>query len=155
VAGEWENINATAKKLTNGKVERLRLHSVSEAPPTSCGCFGTIAFEIPTIGGIGLMSRRYDGVAPGDLTSYTLANRAGGKQYPGVVGFCRNYLESPRAFAGDGGLSAVKWVTKDLLKFLQPHLPEGAHVATEEDATTVEELKAFLGAARGQVTSRS
>ena len=49
-----------------------------------------------------------------------------------------------KAFAGEGGLRAVKWATSKAHEFAKPHLPVGARVATEEDATTLAELEEFL-----------
>ena len=143
-AGEWAGVNAAANELTGGAVERVRIHAVLDSPHTSCGCFGALAFKIPGIDGIGVMHRGYKGVAPGALTWYLLANRAAGKQAPGVTGISLAYLRSPKAFAGEGGLRAVKWATTKAYGFVKPHLPIGARVATEDDATTLAELETFL-----------
>jgi acetyl-CoA decarbonylase/synthase complex subunit beta len=131
-------------ELTEGKIQRMRIHAVEEFPPSSCGCFGAIAFRIPGIDGIGVMHRSYAGEAPGGLSSIVLSNRAGGKQYPGVTGFNPRYFQSRKAFAAEGGLKAVKWATKQLYEKMAPYLPPGTRVATEDDATTLEELKAFM-----------
>lgn len=144
VAGEWVGINVAAKTLTGGKVERVRIHSVCETPHTSCGCFAALAFKIPGIDGIGVMHRGYKGLAPGELTWFILANRAGGKQASGVTGITLEYLKSPKAFAGEGGLSAVKWATKKVFDIMATHLPASTQAATEEQATTLAGLKAFL-----------
>ena len=143
-AGEWAGVNAAVKELTGGKVERVRIHSVTEAPHTSCGCFGALAFKIPGIGGIGVMHRGYEGLAPGRLTWSMLANRAGGKQAAGLTGITVEYLKSPKAFAGEGGLSAVKWVTKKVFEIMEPCLPASVRIATEAEATTLPELEKFL-----------
>ncbi|MCP4902428.1 MAG: hypothetical protein GY906_36140, partial [bacterium] len=142
-AGEWTGANEAVKRLSGGKVERVRLHGVCEAPHTSCGCFGALAFKLPGADGIGVMDRRYRGQAPGELTWSILANHAGGKQCPGVTGITLDYLQRPGAFEGEGGLTAVKWATKRAYDVLKPGLPDGAKVATEDDATTLEELHAF------------
>jgi acetyl-CoA decarbonylase/synthase complex subunit beta len=144
-AGEWAGVNAAVKKFSGGKVERVRIHAVAEAPHTSCGCFAALAFKIPGMGGIGVMHRGYKGFAPGGFTWFTLANRAGGKQADGVTGISINYLKSPKAFAGEGGLSAVKWATKQVLTLVEPYLPIDARVATEDEAITLAELEKFLG----------
>ena len=148
-AGEWSGINAAVQELTGGKLQRVRIHAVCEAPHTSCGCFGALAFQLPGGKGIGIMGRSYQGRAPGDLTWSSLANRAGGKQSPGVMGITLGYLRSPRAFAGEGGLGAVRWATQRALEVMAPHLPPGHRVATEEDATTLAELEAFLVSSSG------
>jgi len=143
-AGEWAGLNAAVSELSGGKVERVRIHSVCEAPHTSCGCFGALAFKIPGMGGIGVMHRGYGGTAPGELTWSVLANRAAGKQASGVTGITLNYLRSPKAFAGEGGLGSVRWATKRALEVMKPHLSPDSHVATEANATTVAELETFL-----------
>ena len=145
-AGEWAGVNAAVKELSGGKVERVRIHSVCEAPHTSCGCFAALAFKIPNINGIGVMHRGYKGLAPGGFSWFMLANRAGGKQAAGVTGISLNYLKSPKAFADEGGLSAVKWMTKKVLEIAKPYLPNDARVATEEQASTLAELEKFLQA---------
>ncbi len=139
-AGEWEGVNAAVRRLTGGKLERVRIHSVFDAPHTSCGCFGALAFRIPGTDWIGVMERSYAGVAPGDLSWTLLANQAGGKQSTGVTGITFAYLTSPKAFAGDGGLAAVKWVTRKVMA----HLPPDTHPAVEDDASTIDELHAFF-----------
>jgi acetyl-CoA decarbonylase/synthase complex subunit beta len=143
-AGEWAGLNAAVKEFSGGAVERVQIHSLGEAPHTSCGCFGALAFKIPGLEGIGVMHRGYKGKAPGELTWSLLANRAGGKQAPGVTGITLNYLRSPRAFAGEGGLRAVTWATQKAFEIMEPRLAPGSQVATEGDATTMEELEAFL-----------
>ena len=143
LAGEWSGVNSAVKRLSGGLVERVRIHAVNQAPHTSCGCFGALAFRIPGVDGIGIMDRSYKGRAPGDLTWSILANRAAGKQANGVVGVSLAYLRSPKAFAGEGGLGSVKWATKRALDAMLTSLPAGAKVATEEHATTLAELEAL------------
>lgn len=143
-AGEWAGVNQAARALTGGKVERVRIHSVCDAPHTSCGCFGALAFRIPGTEWIGVMDRSYKGEAPGGLTWSLLANQAGGKQSPGVTGISLAYLQSRKALAGEGGLSAVKWATTRCLETLRPNLSPGFSIATEENATTLAQLKDFL-----------
>ena len=94
--------------------------------------------------GIGVMDRSYRGEAPGGLTWSILANRAGGKQTPGVTGISLNYLRSPKAFAGEGGHGAIRWATKRAAEVIREACPE-ARPATEDDATTLDGLRDFLG----------
>lgn len=133
-AGEWTGVNRAANELTGGQIERVRLHSVFEYPHTSCGCFGALAFRIPGTDSIGIMHRSYKGTAPGGLTWRRLANQAGGKQSPGVTGITLAYLRSPKVLAGDGGLSAVKWITRKAYEIIRDLLPEGTNVTVADDA---------------------
>ncbi len=143
-AGEWAGLNAAVKEFSGGSVERVMIHSVLEAPHTSCGCFGALAFRITGTDHIGVMDRGYKGVAPGELTWSILANRAGGKQNPGVTGVHLSYLKSPKAFGGEGGFGALKWITKRCADFIGDDMPPGCRIATELDATTTEGLEAFM-----------
>jgi CO dehydrogenase/acetyl-CoA synthase beta subunit len=90
------------------------------------------------------MDRGYGGEAPGGLTWSLLANRAGGKQSLGVTGISLAYLQGPRAFAGEGGLAAVKWATKRCLAAMQTAPRLQLRVATEDDATTLAQLRDFV-----------
>jgi acetyl-CoA decarbonylase/synthase complex subunit beta len=143
-AGEWANLNAAVRELTGGRLERVRIHAVCDVPHTSCGCFGALAFKLPDMDGIGVVDRSYKGSVPGELSWSILANRAGGKQAPGVTGITLDYLRSPKALAAEGGLGAVKWATKRVLAIMEPYLPPGSRVATEDKATTSAELAVFL-----------
>ncbi len=148
-AGEWAGVNEAVRDLTNGGLDRVRIHAVCDAPHTSCGCFGALAFEIPGTDWVGVMHRGYEGEAPGGLTWSILANRAGGKQCPGVTGISLAYLKSPKFLGGEGGPSAVKWATVRAKEVLAAQLPPRATVATEDDATTMDELRAFLEVGQG------
>lgn len=152
-AGEWAEVNRAVREMTGGKVERVRIHAVREFPHTSCGCFSGLAFDMPDVDGIGVVDRGYEGEVPGGLSWSILANRAGGKQAPGVTGITLKYLSSPKAFAGEGGIGAVRWATQTAFEILEPHLPMDARVATEEQATTMDQLRAFL--AEDEVTARA
>jgi len=86
-----------------------------------------LVFWIESLRGIGVMERDYQGVAPEGFTWDKLANAAGGKQAPGIVGVSRNYLRSKRFMQGEGGLDAVRWVSPrafDVLKDLLSHSNE-------------------------------
>jgi len=141
--GEYEGCNGAYRDLTGGRLERVYLHSVRSYPHTSCGCFQALAFWIPEVEGIGIMLRNADAVAPDGQTWETLANRAGGKQSPGIVGVSLQYVHSPDFLKGDGGMANVVWVDSALHKRLAPLFAPGQKVATEKDVNSIEELMAF------------
>jgi acetyl-CoA decarbonylase/synthase complex subunit beta len=143
--GEYEGINAAAERLTEGVVQRVFLHSLDGFPHTSCGCFHYLAFRIEGRG-IGVMHRAFDGAAPNGQTWDSLANKAGGKQADGVTGLAAGYLRSPMFLKADGGLGAVVWATTKVLDEVRDLLPPGRLPATENDATTLKELDAYLRA---------
>ncbi len=109
--------------MTHGKLQRVYLHSLREFPHTSCGCFQALAFWIESVQGIGIISRNSTAVTPDGQTWEKLANRAGGKQSPGITGVSLEYIRSKSFLRGDGGLSNVVWVDSVLYaKIIQKSL---------------------------------
>ena len=48
-AGEWSGANQAAVRLTGGRITRVQLHSLDEAPHTGCGCFQLIRRNCPSL----------------------------------------------------------------------------------------------------------
>ena len=122
--GEYFEVNQAIERLSPSHIKRVQLHGLREFPHTSCGCFQFLVFWIESLRGIGIMERDYQGEAPEGFTWDKLANAAGGKQTPGIVGVSRNYLRSKRFMQGEGGFDAVRWVSPrafEVLKELLPH----------------------------------
>jgi hypothetical protein len=141
--GEYEGVNEAARRLTQGVVQRVFLHSLGGFPHTSCGCFHYLAFRIEGLG-LGVMNRGFRGSAPNGETWDSLANRAGGKQADGVSGLSLGYLRSAKFLQGDGGLAAVVWMPHDVLEQVRDLLPPDALPATENDAATMSDLATFM-----------
>ena len=145
--GEYTGVNESTAQRTDGRVKRVYLHSVFDFPHTACSCFKNIAFYIREVDGIGLMHKGFEGIAPNGLTWTKLANRVAGRQCTdGAVTFSNQYLHSRKFLLGDGGYSRVVWMTEALTKFAGKAIP-GLYrklIATENDVTTIEELKKFL-----------
>jgi acetyl-CoA synthase len=102
-----------------------------------------------------VVNREYQGMTPLGMTFSTLAGEVGGGvQTPGFLGVGRMYLVSEKFISAEGGLPRLVWMPQelkdDMLDRLQPRLaamgkPELLDkIATEKDATTVEELVEFL-----------
>lgn len=143
--GEYEGVDRTYREMTRGRLERVYLHSLREHPHTSCGCFQALAFWIPEVEGIGIMLRNSEAVAPTGETWSTLANRAGGKQSPGIMGVSIAYIRSPQFLRGDGGIGNVVWVDGALQKRLSGLFRPDQRVATDRDVSSTDELRLFLG----------
>ena len=126
--GEYLEINKAVAKLSPSHIKRVQLHGLKEFPHTSCGCFGFLVFWIESLDGLGIMERDYRGEAPEGFTWDKLANAAGGKQTPGIVGVSRNYLCSKRFMQGEGGLEAVRWVSPKVFEILKDLLPQPGKV---------------------------
>lgn len=145
--GEYEGVNRSTERRTEGRVKRIYLHSIFDFPHTACSCFQNIAFHIPEVDGIGLMPRDFKGEAPNGMTWTKLANKVAGRQcIDGVASFSVGYLHSQKFFQGDGGYSRVVWMTDHLKKIAGDSIPEKfkRSIATEKDITTIEELKTFI-----------
>jgi len=131
VKGEYEGLNEFVRAATGGRIQRVFLHSVRDFPHSSCGCFYALAWWSEELGGIALMHRGFDGAAPDGSTWNDLANRAGGKQQPGISGVGLDYMRSPTFLQGDGGWSSVKWMTAKLRDEIEEFVPGVAAVPTE------------------------
>jgi acetyl-CoA decarbonylase/synthase complex subunit beta len=142
--GEYEGSNRAYRKLTNRKLERVYLHSLRDYPQTSCGCFNALAFWLEEVEGIGIMSRNSEATTPDGETWAMLANRAGGKQSPGITGISIGYIRSPSFLKGDGGIANVVWVDSALRERISDRFSPGQKVATEKDVQSMDELIDFL-----------
>lgn len=147
VGGEYSGVNDLAKSLSNGEYDRIKIHSFFEFPHTSCGCFEVVGFYIPEVDGIGWVDRDFMGTAPNGLPFSTMAGQTGGgKQIVGFLGIGINYFRSPKFIEVDGGWDRVVWMPKLLKDKVLADIPKDIvdKVATEEDVTDLESLKAFL-----------
>jgi hypothetical protein len=131
IKGEYEGLNEFVRQATSGRMQRVYLHSVRDFPHSSCGCFYALAWWSDQMGGIGLMHRGFEGAAPDGSTWNELANRAGGKQSPGIAGVGLQYMKSPTFLQGDDGWGSVKWTTSKLRDELKDAVAAAAAVPTE------------------------
>lgn len=147
VGGEYTGINEVAVSLSQGEYSRIKLHSFFDAPHTSCGCFEVVGFYIPELDVIGWVDRDYANPAPNGLTFANMAGQTGGgKQVVGFLGIGINYFRSPKFIQADGGWNRVGWMPKHLKDRVIDDIPVDIvdAVATEEDASDLDSLKAFL-----------
>ena len=153
--GEFEGVNRFIKKASHGAVDRCHLYAVVEYPMTCCGCFEAIALVLPEVNGIMVVNREYKGETPSGMTFSTLAGTiGGGAQTPGFAGISKGYLLSDRFLQAEGGIERLVWIPSALKEELAPRLkPKLAkkgldelfdRIATEKEATTIEELMAYL-----------
>ena len=145
--GEYSGVNDAVKKKSLGEISRVWLYTGFGYPHTSCGCFEAVAFYIPEVDGFGIVHRGFKETAPNGLPFSTLADStAGGRQIDGFHGVSVEYMRSPKFLHADGGWNRVVWLPKEVkervLKFIPDELVD--KIATEEQAKTIDELKAFL-----------
>ncbi|MEM3549577.1 MAG: CO dehydrogenase/CO-methylating acetyl-CoA synthase complex subunit beta [Candidatus Bathyarchaeia archaeon] len=155
--GEYSGVNETVKKRTLGEITKVWLYTAFGYPHTSCGCFEGVAFYIPEVEGLGIVHRGYKDVTVNGLPFSTLADStAGGRQVDGFHGISIEYMRSPKFLQADGGYNRVVWMPKEVKERVKEFIPAELidKIATEEDAKTIEELKAFLKQRNHPVVAR-
>lgn len=155
--GEYSGVNESAKQRSMGEVSRVYLYSAFGYPHTSCGCFEGIAFYIPEVDGFGIVLRGFRDVTVNGLPFSTMADStAGGRQVDGFHGISLEYMRSQKFMAADGGYDRVVWMPQETKERLKSFIPESVYgaIATEQDAKTLEELRAFLISHNHPVTKR-
>ena len=155
--GEFSGVNEAVKKRTLGEVNQVWLYTAFGHPHTSCGCFEAVSFYIPEVDGFGVVNRSFKGVTVNGLPFSTLADStAGGRQIDGFHGMSIEYLRSKKFLAADGGWNRVVWLPKEVKERVKDFIPADVvdKVATEENATTIDALKAFLKEKNHPVVAR-
>lgn len=145
--GEFSGVNEAVKKKSLGEITRVWLYTAFGYPHTSCGCFEGVAFYIPEVDGFGIVHRGYKEASVNGLAFSTIADStAGGRQVDGFHGISIEYMRSSKFLQADGGWKRVVWLPKEVKERVKDFIPAELvdKVATEEDAKTVDELKAFL-----------
>ncbi len=147
VKGEYAGANESLKKNTMGAITRVQLYTGFGYPHTSCGCFEATAFFIPEVDGFGIVHRGFKETAVNGLTFSAIADStAGGRQVDGFHGISFEYMRSPKFLQADGGWSRIVWMPKTAKERVGGFIPKDFvdKIATEEDATNIEKLAAFL-----------
>lgn len=134
--GEYTSVNKAVEKLSPSHIKRVQLHGLREFPHTNCGCFQYLVFWLQSLNGFGIIERNYQGEAPEGLTWNILANAAGGKQTPGVVGVSRSYLLSKRFMQGEGGLDSLRWVSPKAFEAIKDRIPNEDNVQVGDAKAT-------------------
>ena len=145
--GEYSGINEVVKKKSLGGVNRVWLYTGFGYPHTSCGCFEAVAFYIPEVDGFGIVDRGFKDVTVNGLPFSTLADStAGGRQIDGFHGVSIEYMRSPKFLQVDGGWNRIVWMPASVKERVKEFIPKEVvdKIATENDAKTVDELRAFL-----------
>ena len=145
--GEFSGVNDAVKKKSLGEITQVWLYTAFGKPHTSCGCFEAVAFYIPEVDGFGIVHRGYPDVTVNGLAFSTLADStAGGRQVDGFHGLSIEYMRSSKFLEADGGWKRVVWMPVDVKERVKNFIPAefADKVATEAEAKTVDELKAFL-----------
>ena len=147
VSGEYTTLNATVADKSQSTFDKVYLHSIFGHPHTSCGCFEAVAFYIPEVDGIGIVHRDFKGDTPMGIPFSAMAGQcSGGKQVEGFAGLCVEYMRSPKFLQADGGYERIVWLPKEIKEKVLESIPEELRdkIATEEDVSSIHNLKKFL-----------
>ena len=155
VKGQWRGVNEYLEVASNGNLERFNAYSMMDDPMTSCGCFECVTAILPETNGVMIVNREFEGMTPVGMSFSTMAGQIGGGiQTPGFIGMGKLYISSRKFISADGGIERVVWMPKILKEEIRERLEERFEelgktdlfdkIATEEDATTSEQLLAYL-----------
>ena len=104
-----------------------------------------------------VVNRSFKGVTVNGLPFSTIADStAGGRQIDGFHGMSIEYMRSKKFFSADGGWNRIVWLPKEVKERVKDFIPQDVadKIATEENATSVDALKAFLKAKNHPVVAR-
>ncbi|MCS7197242.1 MAG: acetyl-CoA decarbonylase/synthase complex subunit alpha/beta [Candidatus Bipolaricaulota bacterium] len=155
VLGEWQGVNEYVRVASNGNLERVSMYSIMQNPQTSCGCFECLVAVLPECNGVMVVNREFNGMTPIGMTFSTMAGEVGGGvQTPGFLGVGKLYLTSEKFISAEGGIKRLVWMPSELKEEIKERLQKRLEeigmpelfdkIATEQDATTSEELLEFL-----------
>jgi acetyl-CoA decarbonylase/synthase complex subunit beta len=151
--GEWSGANKSLRENTMGEITRVQLYTAQHKPEqelyphTSCGCFEAIAFYIPEVDGMGIVDRGFKERTVNGLPFSTMADAtAGGRQVDGFHGLSIEYMRSPKFLQVDRGWDRIVWMPSSVKERVKDFIPKEVvdKIATEKDASTIDELKGFL-----------
>jgi acetyl-CoA decarbonylase/synthase complex subunit beta len=157
VKGEYMGVNEAVKEKSLGAINRVWLYTAFGYPHTSCGCFEAVAFYIPEVDGLGIVHRGFKGVTVNGLPFSTLADStAGGRQVDGFHGLSIEYMRSPKFLQVDGGWNRIVWMPAEVKERIRDFIPKDLidKIATENEAKTINELKALLETKKHPIIER-
>ncbi len=149
LTGEYEGVNEVIREKSLGEIERVQLYTAFGYPHTSCGCFEGCAFYIPEVDGLGMVHRNFKGETVNGLSFVTISDlTAGGRQVDGFHGLSIEYMRSPKFMVADGGWDRVVWMPMEIKERIKEFMPPEIvpKIATEDEVSSVDELKTFLKA---------
>lgn len=121
--GEWDGVNASVRKETMGRLERMCMYSLMDAPMTSCGCFEVIVAMTVDMQAVVLVDREFTGMTPVGMKFSSLAGSiGGGRQTPGFMGIGKRYITSKRFIEAEGGIARIAWMPRHLKEAVGPEL---------------------------------
>ncbi len=153
--GQWTGVNEYVYQNSHESVTSFSAYSLMVDPMTSCGCFEAIVVLLPMANAVMVVDRDFPGMTPCGMPFSTLAGSVGGgAQTPGFVGISKFYIGSKKFISAEGGILRVAWMPKALKEQIKEVIDKRGEelgvpdlydkIATEEDATTEEEVIEFM-----------
>lgn len=121
---EFSGVDEAVRKMTEGRVERVRLHSVLSSPPLAGLYSEAIVFYIPEKDGFGIVDRGYSKKTPVGLTFHEMERIIAGQQVEGFVGISFAYMRSDRFLKSEGGWKKVVWVSPEVYVYISEFLDD-------------------------------
>ncbi len=121
--GEFSGVNEAVREITEGKVERVRLHRILKSPPLTGNFAEAIVFYIPEKDGFGIVDRDYKKKTPIGLRFDEIERLIVGRQVEGFAGVSFAYIKSPSFLKGEGGWKKVVWVSPKVYEVVKRLLP--------------------------------
>jgi acetyl-CoA decarbonylase/synthase complex subunit beta len=121
---EFTGVDDAVKKMTEGKVEKIKLHSVLAFPPLTGLYSEAIVFYIPEKDGFGIVDRGYKKKTPIGLTFDEMERIIAGQQVEGFVGISFAYMKSEKFLKGGGGWKRVVWVSPGVYAYICKFIDE-------------------------------
>ncbi|WP_456371095.1 hypothetical protein [Geoglobus sp.] len=122
--GEYAGVNRTVQEKSDFRIERVKLHSVLENPPSTGNYAEAIVFYMPEEDGFGIVDRSYRKKTPIGLTFDEMEKLIVGQQVEGFAGVSFAYIRSRSFLKGDGGWGRVRWVSPNVYDFIMEFLPD-------------------------------
>ncbi|MBO8182459.1 MAG: hypothetical protein H0Z28_06670 [Archaeoglobus sp.] len=122
VGSEYEGINSALSAVTEGKINRVSLHSALKNPPSTGLYSELIIFYDPSRDAFGIVDRAYKEKTPLGLTFDEMEKIMVGQQVEGFVGASYVYLKSEKFLQDDGGWKRVYWVSPNVYDYVKEFL---------------------------------
>ena len=122
--GEYEGVNRTVQEKSDYRIDRVKLHSVLDSPPSTGNYAEAIVFYMPEEDGFGIVDRSYKKKTPIGMTFDEMEKLIVGQQVEGFVGVSFAYMRSRSFLKGEGGWSRVRWVSPKVYDFIMEFLPD-------------------------------
>jgi len=125
INGEYKSINKKVEEISEGKIKRIKLHSLLKNPPSTGLYSELIIFYIPEKDGFGIVDRGYKHKTPIGLSFDEIEKIVIGKQVEGFVGVSCAYLKSPKFLKDDGGWRKVVWASPKVYEYIKDFVDKG------------------------------